>query len=177
MNTTFKLIGELEKNKNPISLAKDSIDFISILSRAIKPKNFLEIGTLHGHSSLYFSLFAKNVTTLEFNEDSIRKAKENFEKAGSKNIELIQGDAKETLKNLNKKFDIILIDAKKSEYKNYLILSLKLLNKNGIIFADNTISHKDSLKDFFKFLQNSNLYYKELNLGKGLMLISNRIDP
>jgi caffeoyl-CoA O-methyltransferase len=176
MDKILEIIDYLEKNKNPISLSKESIEFIAILSRALKPKNFLEIGTLHGHSSLWFSLFAENVTTLEADENSAQIAEENFKKSGANNIELILGDAKETLKKLNKKFNIILIDAKKSEYKEYLILSLKLLERNGIIFADNTISHKDRMKDFFEFLSKSNLYYKELNLGKGLMLISNRID-
>jgi len=83
----------------------------------------------------------------------------------------------EILKTLKEKFDLILIDAKKSEYKKYLELSLNLLNKNSLIFADNTISHKESMEDLFRYLKNSNLYYQELNIGKGLMIISNKINP
>lgn len=174
MNKVPEVIQELETNKGNISLHNDSLHFIALIAKAMKAKNVLEIGTFQGRSSLFLSLFADNLTTLEINKESAQTAKENFDKAGVHNIDLIQGDAREILKKLNKKFDIILIDAKKSEYTEYLNLSLKLLNKNGIIFADNTISHKNKMNNFFEFLRGSDLFYQELNLGKGLMLISRR---
>lgn len=183
MNKTIEILKELEKNKNPRSLSKESTNFILIICRILKPKNILEIGTLHANTSLWFSLFAEKVITLEIDEGSVKQAKENIKKAECKNIEIIQGDAKENIKNLREKFDIILIDGKKEEYKTYLELSLNLLNKNGLIFADNTISHKEKLNDFFVYLKNSNLYYQELNIGKkstherisGLMIISQNL--
>ncbi len=165
MNKALEVIEELEKNRQQPYLAKESVDFISIICKIKNPKNILEIGTCHGYSALNFSLMAEKVVTLEVDEQAVKIAKENFRKAEVKNIELIEGNALEILKNLKEKFDLIFIDAKKAQYKNYLELSLNLLNKNGLILADNTISHKDSMKDFFEYLKNSNLFYQTLNIG------------
>jgi predicted O-methyltransferase YrrM len=59
----------------------------------------------------------------------------------------------------------------KKEYKEYLILCLALINKNGLIYADNTISHKNKMNNFFDYLRSSKLEWKELGLGKGLIEI------
>ena len=158
-----------------MNLSRESAEFISIICRRIKPEKVLEIGTFNGYSALWLSLFSKKVITLEIDEKNIELALKNFKKAENRNIEIISGDAKESLKKLKYKFDIIFIDAKKSEYKDYLELSLKLLDKNGVIFVDNTISHKESLKEFFNYLEKSSLYYRELNLGKGLIIIGNKV--
>ena len=168
-----KVIKELELNRKEMNISKDSIEFISIMCRLTKPKNILEIGTFNGYSALYLSQFTEKLITLEIDKLNIKIAEENFKKAEVKNIEIIEGNAVETIKDLKENFDIILIDAMKSQYKQYLELSLKKLNKNGIIFVDNTISHKEKMKDFFEYLERSNLYFKELNIGKGLMLITN----
>jgi|SRR3989344_5046614 len=170
-----KIIKDLELNRREMNISKESIEFISIICKSLKPKNILEIGTFNGYSALWLSLYAENVTCLEIDPISINTAKENFKKADAKNIKIIQGDAVETIQKLKERFDIILIDAMKSQYKIYLELSLNKLIKNGIIFVDNTISHKDKLQEFFNYLKNSKLYYKELNLGKGLMIIAKNI--
>ncbi len=175
MKRILQVINLLGKKRNEINISQDSIEFITAISKSLRPENVLEIGCFNGYSALWFSLFAKNVITLEIDNNNIKSAKENFFKAGSKNIKIIEGDAKIILNNLKKKFEIIFIDGKKSEYKEYLELSLNLLSKNGLIFADNTISHKDLLKEFFAYLEKSSLYYKELNLGKGLIIISNKL--
>ncbi|MEK6948318.1 MAG: class I SAM-dependent methyltransferase [Nanoarchaeota archaeon] len=172
MDNRFKIINELENDRQERNIARDSIEFISILCRSIIPSNVLEIGTFNGYSALWFSIYSKKVTTIEIHSVYANIAKENFLKSGAENIELIHGNAVEILKNLKEKFDIIFIDAKKAEYKEYLELSLNILSDNGIILVDNTISHKDSMLDFFEYIERSTLYHQELNIGKGLMIIS-----
>lgn len=166
MNKVLGVIEELEKNRRQMYLSKESLDFIAIICKILKPENILEIGTFHGYSALHFSLLADKVITLEIDKEAVKIAEENIKKAEAKNIEIVEGDAKETLKNLKEKFDIILMDAKKEDYLEYLKLSLNILSKNGLIFADNTLSHKELMKDFLEYLKNSNLYYQELNIGK-----------
>ncbi|MBI4154959.1 class I SAM-dependent methyltransferase [Candidatus Woesearchaeota archaeon] len=168
----YNAIKQLELNRQEMNLSKESMEFILNICRAIKPERILEIGAFNGYSALNFSLVSKEVISLEVDEENFKLAEENLNKADCNNVKIIKGTALETIKTLNDKFDIILIDGRKSEYKNYLELSLKLLNKNGLIFVDNTISHKNRLKEFFDYLIKSNLYFKELNLGKGLMIIS-----
>ena len=167
----LNVIEQLEKQRKEMNISRESIEFISLILKILKPKNVLEIGAFNGYSSLWLSLYAKNVTSLEIDKSNAELTKENLCKADCKNVLVIEGNAIESLKKLKNKFQIILIDGKKSEYKIYLELSLKVLAENGLIFVDNTISHKDKLGSFFEYLENSKLYFKELNLGKGLMII------
>ena len=77
-------------------------------------------------------------------------------------------DASIMLEKMNKKFDIIFLDADKKNYMNYLKYIPNILNKNGILIADNVlwygkvlgkISEKDketkSINEFNKKLKNS----------------------
>ena len=172
MKDVFNVINELENSRQERNISRDSIEFISLLCRSIKPINILEIGCFNGYSALWLSLYSNNVFTIEKYPVYAALALKNFSKANVKNIELIHGDALDVMENMDKKFDIILIDAQKNEYKLYLKLSLKLLNNNGIIFIDNTISHKDSMTEFFEYVERSTLFHLELNIGKGLMMIT-----
>lgn len=174
MNPISEVIKRLEANRHEMNLSKEAVGLISNICKAKKVKNFLEIGTFNGYSALNFSLVCNKVVSLEIDGENYKRAIDNLTKANCGNVKIIKGDAKETLKLLKLKFDVVLIDGRKSEYKDYLGLSLKLLNKDSLIFVDNTISHKDNLKEFFDYLKESKLNYKELGIGKGLMMIKKR---
>lgn len=150
------------------SISDDSINYMLDIIKKNELKKVLEIGCLLGYSALMFSTAAESVKTIEISKDNIKQAKKNFEKFNVKNIELVEGDARNVLNKLNEKFDFIFIDAVKEQYKEYLILALKLIDK-GFIYADNTISHKEYMEDFFEYLKNSKLKWKELGLGRGLV--------
>ncbi len=108
--------------------------------------------------------------TIEIDEKAAEIAERNFTKYRSNNIKILIGDAKEIIPNLKENFDLVLIDAMKREYKNYLVQSLKLV-KSVFIYADNTISHKEYMKDFFEYLDKNKLNWGELEIGKGLVEI------
>jgi len=162
---------ELELIKHEMNVSKESIEYIKEVIKKNKIKKVLEIGCFNGYSALNFASVAREVKTIEIDKRVIEIAKKNFKFYKFNNIEILEDDAKEILSNLNEKFDLIFIDAMKKEYKDYLVLSLKLINKKGFIFADNTISHKEHMKDFFDYLEKSKLKWKETNLGKGLVEI------
>ena len=134
---------------------------LSMISQMIRPKRILELGTFTGYSAL---CLAEGLTedgkliTIEHNdemEDSIRRNLA-LSPLGEK-IELVIGDAKETLKRLGDKargdkargerreakgaelFDLVFIDADKKEYCDYLDLVLPLVRDGGWILADNTL--------------------------------------
>ena len=161
---------KLEQNRHEMNISKESIGYILETMKKNKLKKVLEIGCFNGYSALQFSTAAESVNTIEIDKKAIEIAKANFKKYGVKNIEIIEGDAKEILKTMKENFDLILIDATKREYVEYLRLCLKLIDK-GFIYADNTISHKEYMEDFFEYLKNSNFRWKELNIGKGLIEI------
>ena len=161
---------ELEENRQMPNISKDSIEYMLDIIKNNNLKKVLEIGCFNGYSALKFSTVAKEVKTIEIEKFNIELAKENFKKYKVNNIKILEGDAKQVLKSLNEKFDLIFIDAMKNEYKEYLILSLKLIDK-GFIYADNTISHKEKMPDFFQYLKKEKLDWKELELGRGLVEI------
>ena len=109
-------------------------------------KKILEIGTFTGYSALSMGLVLPkdgNITCLDINKETSEAAINFFKKANlDKKIEIILGPAKNTLKKLkdnNKMFDMIFIDADKENYKNYYNLSLELVKNKGFILIDNVL--------------------------------------
>lgn len=127
--------------------------FHILLSRLIGAKRVLEIGVYAGYSALVWAHAVGpegKVTGLEYSAEYAKLAEEGIEKNGVKNIEIIVGDALETLPKLNpsEPYDIIFIDAQKSGYPTYLNQILdgsrpgaanRILRPGGLIVADNVL--------------------------------------
>lgn len=162
---------ELEENRQQPNIQIESIEYMLGVIRKNNLKKVLEIGCFNGYSALKFSTVSEEVKTIEIDKRNIEIAKSNFKFYKVNNIIILEGDAKKVLKNLNERFDLILIDATKKEYREYLSLALSLVSPHSYIYADNTISHKEKMKDFFEYLESSKLNWKELNIGRGLVEI------
>ncbi|PNP38508.1 hypothetical protein TGAMA5MH_09589 [Trichoderma gamsii] len=122
-------------------------------ARAFGAKRVLEIGSYVGYSALVWAHALGEdgkVTGLEFSEEYAKIANATFEKHGVKNVEIIVGDALQTLSTLNPEepYDLIFIDAQKSGYPSYLRDILagsqpgstnRLLRPGGFIVADNVL--------------------------------------
>ena len=117
----------------------DTLEIMSKYLKKIKPKKILEIGTAVGYSAMCFTAFlveGGKIDTIERDEQKVKEAKTNIEKVGVKDkINIYEGDAVEILPTLNKKYDVIFIDAAKGKYPFFLEQALRLVNKNGIIFV------------------------------------------
>lgn len=131
---------------------------LSMISQMIRPKRILELGTFTGYSAL---CLAEGLTedgrlvTLEHNDEMESSIRRNFALSPLREkIELVIGDAKETLENFElrikdlelgavsdrgEQFDLVFIDADKKEYCDYLDLVLPLVREGGWILADNTL--------------------------------------
>lgn len=134
------------ENHVPIMNSQTKELIISILKIA-KPKTILEIGTAIGYSSLCFKKYTgANITTIELEKDTAEIAKENFKKYNVE-INLINDDAMKALRNINQGFDFVFIDANKSRYLDYFKITSKLLNKGGIIIADNVLFRGEVCND------------------------------
>ena len=138
-DTDFVDIRKYAKENNvPIMNSQTKELIISIL-QIKKPKTILEIGTAIGYSSLCFSKYTNaEITSIELDEKTASIAKENFKKYNV-NVNLINDDAMKALRNINQGFDFVFIDANKSRYLDYFKMTSKLLNKGGIIIADNVL--------------------------------------
>jgi predicted O-methyltransferase YrrM len=118
--------------------------FLQILMKIVNAKRVLEIGTLAGYSSIWMARALPEggkITTLEISKEHAEEAGKNFKKAGLDNkIDLILGNALESLNKLgNEKFDLAFIDADKTGYSAYFDKVIAMMNKGGIITADNTL--------------------------------------
>ena len=137
---------------------------LSMLSKMIRPKRILELGTFTGYSALCLAeglVEDGRLITIEHNDEMEESIRRNLALSplGEK-IELVIGDAKEWLGAFRERsqasyclenapealqlrgeglFDLVFIDADKKEYCEYLDLVLPLMNEGGWILADNTL--------------------------------------
>ena len=117
--------------------------FLSIISRLIKPKKILEIGTYTGYSAICLSEgLVKNgiIHTIDINEELVSIQNKYFAKSKCNNS-IIQhvGDARNIIKSINEKFDLVFLDADKENYIEYYELVIEKVKKGGLIIADNVL--------------------------------------
>ena len=168
-------------------------DTLEVIEKELKnnpPKRILEIGTAVGYSAMCFSKFLEEggkIDTIERDEERIKEAKINIKNVGvEEKINIYEGDAVEILPTLNEKYDMVFIDAAKGKYPFFLKESLRMINENGIIFADNILykgyvmsdynKHKQrtavrNLREYIKEVsENPNLETEILEVGDGLAI-------
>ncbi|MBQ7351617.1 MAG: O-methyltransferase [Clostridia bacterium] len=107
-------------------------------------RNVLEIGTAIGYSgSIILSAGAESLTTIEIRKESFEMAKKTFSELSLLDrVDMYLGDAKDVIADLccaNKKYDMIFLDGAKGQYIHYLPSLTKLLDVDGVIFADNVL--------------------------------------
>jgi predicted O-methyltransferase YrrM len=116
---------------------------LSMLSHMVQPENILEIGTYTGYSALCLAEGLKengSIDTIDINEELESFARKYFDKAELSNtIKQHIGNALDIIPTLNKKYDIVFIDADKSNYINYYNLVFEMVNPGGYIIADNVL--------------------------------------
>lgn len=119
--------------------------FLSLISKLIRPNYILEIGTFTGYSALCMAEGLSNVGqlhTIEVREEDANISQQNFDRSeyGSKII-LHRGNAKEIIPTLPLLWDLVFIDADKSQYVDYYELVMLKLSPGALIIADNVLFH------------------------------------
>jgi predicted O-methyltransferase YrrM len=128
------------------------------------PKNILEIGTLHGYSSILMGGLLPDdntgkVITVEIDKVNAKIARKNIEDAALANkVKVLSGSALEIVPKLHENFDMVFLDARKDEYLKYLNLVEKNLIKNAVVVADNVGIFGKSLNDYLEYVRNSGRY-------------------
>lgn len=116
---------------------------LSMISKLIQPKNVLEIGTFTGYSALSIAEgLPKDGTlfTIDRNEELAELQQKYFNKSRYTNqLKSYVGNAIEIIPTLHQKFDLVFIDADKSNYTNYFHLIIGKMNSGGIILSDNVL--------------------------------------
>ena len=117
--------------------------FLSMISRMICPEKILEIGTYTGYSALCLCEGLKTggkLITLDINEELETLTQRYFDQSEFSNqIDYRIGNALDIIPTLTDTFDLIFMDADKSNYINYFNLCIDKVRPGGFILADNVL--------------------------------------
>lgn len=171
----------------------DTISYINKLIEMYNIEDILEIGTAVGYSAINFALVNEKVKVISIERDQARfiEAVKNVKDFDlSKQIELVLNDALKL--DINKKFDLIIIDAAKGKNIDFFNRYKDNLKKGGLIITDNTLFHGlvgksgtipgknlrslvRKIENYIEFLKNNEEFSTIfLELGDGLAISKKR---
>ena len=153
---------EIPPNDRMLAITKETGELLNMILRLKNAKNMLEIGMSTGYSTIWcaesISEQSGKIITIEQNPSKIKRAKENFQKAGvTDTITIMEGLAMQILTELSLKqkykkfFDLVLIDADKENVKEYFDLIFPMVSIGGIIVTDNMYYPEKFRQDMKKF--------------------------
>ena len=152
------LIRKIEKyadEKGVPIMEKDGMEFLTEFIKLNKVKNILEIGSAIGYSAINMALAGEDVmvTTIERDKDRYIEAIKNVKKLGlDSRITLILADALSF--NTSEEYDLIFIDAAKSQYIKFFNKFKENLKPKGYIVTDNINFHGLTNSDKSKMSRN-----------------------
>ena len=156
--------------------------FLHLMIKTCNAKNILEIGTFTGLSTLSMSLALPDegfITTLDKNLETNKVALDFFNKANqNKKIKTIVKPALDSLNDIKKEnilFDIVFIDADKTNYTNYYESVIQLIKKDGLIIIDNVLWHgevadENNNEKFTNIIREFNTHVKNDNRVEQIIL-------
>jgi caffeoyl-CoA O-methyltransferase len=136
----------------------------------------LEVGGSRGYSGIWFGAGIRylggRVVSIERDLDAAERWRANVREAGLEDwMELIEGDALDVLPELEDIFDLVFIDAEKSQYEHYFVQARQRVEPGGLVVADNVISHRDTLETYSRARQSDpTLLSTTVPLDRGLEL-------
>lgn len=174
-------------NHVPI-MQDEGIEYIIDYITKNNVKNILEIGTAIGYSAIRMTLNKDIcITTIERDFNMYNEAIKNIKEFNLDNqIKVIHGDALDI--NIAGKFDLIFIDAAKSQYIKFFNKYKDNLNEDGVIITDNLSFHGlvedetkiksknvkqlvKKIKDYIEFLKENKEFDTEfLSIGDGISI-------
>ncbi|GAA4431081.1 O-methyltransferase [Ravibacter arvi] len=116
---------------------------LSLLSKLIRPRRILEIGTFTGYSAICLAEgLAEDglLFTIEANEEMAPRINQYFSRTDkSSQLRPITGNAIQVIPTLRETWDLVFIDADKANYSTYFDLVVPAVRKGGLIIADNVL--------------------------------------
>ena len=163
------LLNEIEREAKadlvPV-IRREMQSFLKVLLAIHRPLRVLEVGTAVGFSALLFCEYGPEnmqVTTIEKYEKRIPIARENFRRAGRENqITLLEGDAADILKELQKPYDLIFMYAAKGQYIHFLDDVLRLMKPGSILISDNVLQGGDIIESHYAVERRNRTIYKRM---------------
>ncbi len=145
-----------------LAITKETGELLNMILRLKNARNMLEVGMSTGYSTIWcaeaISVQSGKIITIEQNPSKIKRAKENFQKAGvTDKITIKEGLAIQVLTELSLQqryknfFDFVLIDADKENIIEYFDLIFPMVSAGGVIVTDNMLYPEKFRQDMKKF--------------------------
>lgn len=187
-------IKDYAKENNVPIMQDEGIDFICNYIKENNIKSVLEIGSAIGYSAIRFASINKDikVTTIEKDNSRYKLAVSNINDIGLNDQIIIYNDDALCI-DISDKYDLIFIDAAKSQYIKFFEKYKNNLNNSGVIVSDNLsfhgmVEHPEltnnrntrqlvgKIKKYIDFLKDNKEFETTFyNLGDGVS-ISRKID-
>jgi predicted O-methyltransferase YrrM len=165
----------LERLRN---LEPETARLLGVMARGLRAKRMLELGTSNGYSTIWLADAARAcggaLTSVEIESARVAEADENLRLVGLEAFaELRLEDARACLaKSADAFWDLIFLDAERSEYVSYWSDLLRVLSTSGMLIVDNVISHEDEVADFRKVVEGDSRVMDALvPIGAGVLLV------
>lgn len=140
---------------------------LSMFSNMIQPRRILELGTFTGYSAICLAEGLApdgKIITIDKNQE-LQDIIEHYlsEAKISHQVEFILGDAMKVVPKLKGNFDLVYLDADKSNYCKYYDLIIDRVETGGYIVADNVLWYGKVLSDELDKLDRETRAIKEFN--------------
>jgi predicted O-methyltransferase YrrM len=131
-------------------VARTTGQFLFSLVAPMNDCGVLEVGGSRGYSTIWWAAgvryFSGRVLSLEHDPRKIEAWRRNIADAGLDDwAELVEGDAFETLAQVQDVFDVVFIDAEKDDYERLFALARDKVEPGALVVADNVLSHSETL--------------------------------
>src|SRR2546422_11343129 len=161
-DTVLKEIEAIGKRSFIPSIGPVKGKILAEIVKKTKPKRILEVGALYGYSAI---LMAKNsppgveIVSVEKDPEHVRISTKNVKRANmEEKITMVEGDGTTVLRKLSGTFDLVFLDAEKTEYFAYLKAVERNLHQGSVVVADNVGIFKDQMEDYLEYVRNKGPY-------------------
>lgn len=151
----LRYLHELRPERSPVMLEMEELAeregvpivhwetgrMLAVICKALDPQ-VLEVGTAIGYSTLHMAeaLEGGRIVTLERDPQRVEQARGFLERGGvADRVEIVEGDARESIGRLEGPFDLLFVDGTKVEYRDYIELAEPKLTERALVVIDNLL--------------------------------------
>jgi predicted O-methyltransferase YrrM len=147
------VLTRLESEGDPVLVEPTTGRFLFALVAPQWDCEVLEIGAGRGYATVWLAAGVRSlggrVLSLERDHECIASWRHNCAEAGrGDTAELVEGDAHETLTMIDDVFDVVFLDAEKSDYESLFALARTKLEPGSVVVADDVLSERDKLSGY-----------------------------
>lgn len=169
---------ETQHARKMLNLDRETAELVYFLLRSTRRRAVLEIGTSNGYSTIWLAAAAKanggSVISIDRSADKHAMAQTNLDRAGLRDaVQLVLGDATETIAGLHQRFDAVLFDADRISATAQIPLLESRTTPDALLLCDNVLSHPAEVADYLAAISAiDGMTALTIPVGKGLHVAS-----